>query len=630
MVKIKIMNPVKRFNSFCKKKSINFFNTESAILYIVIFIYSVTFSLAFLKYIPILGNYNDIFQINNGYVFGKMKLHHDFHSPFGLFYHVFHFIALQIISFFKMNTAGIIFLSNLLFGLFIHLLFILINKDKSIKKLSNTILLLLTLIVFNAVFSFDRGWLGLNLKFIPPVFYNAHLYTLILLFSGYILSYKENLDKNITMQNNYIKYKSFISAVFLFISLNYKVNFFPSMCALCFAFFLIIPKKKQFFFFTSLFFSILVAVSFACQYDYIAYFKDLVLAVGAGEDNIFRDYFITKIFILLSVILTLLSIVIYFLKKNEPSSRSLMVYLLILVSIFLPVGNTGYLEIVKIFSFFLLILSFLIKDKKVAYFFIFLFFAITIYKYQKSFKGDYRNFYFKGKNNNFMGIKIDQKEDMYGEKIVQDFTQEILSQNLDKETLFTLSYNILPKFREKIFKTKNFNAHNILPFAMQDTKKVLSENNIKYNTSIFDTKLGSQVAFFGYRIPKDSLHWPHIGVSIAKKDLKKALDINILKNSDIVLLSLFDNANTSNNHDDNTLINCFFYEFNDKYNKFKLWKITKFAIYFVDENYAKENNIKLEKDFKINKNDIKKICTKYISIAMFKKFFTLEDVSKLD
>ena len=542
-------------------------------------------------------------------------LHETFHTSFGFIYGILNFISLKVIDWFKMfETSDLIMLSSVIFSIVVLFSFFgtKLTFNSKIEPVPYWILLVALPLVFQLrdIDNFDLKdivWYGT---------YNHHLWGLFIIQVASVFCLEKFYRKS-WKEGHHLTFKSlfgfsFMQALFSFIGLNYKLNFFIASFFVSFGLFFMMSAKTRFFYVSLIivFLGLFCGIVSSLGYNYGSYFFDIYQAIESQiqPSNGSSKYKELLVFSFLYVIIStsyrlglvsskdleinflkLKSLLNHVLKKvsfkdfffdlcvagglffaSYGSTSKPIVVFLIVSSIFILINSKGR-NIIFLSSGFL-ILFYIVN--------VFSLLRVTQYKFYDNRKRDYilrtidasqEPMAFVVKNH--PGISYILKFFMINDEYKKDHSQDV--KNFKK-----LSYSYMPREKMDFFKNSDYIR------MMSDA--VLSFKNVGVVKEDKVTMLGfiNPLPFLlNTSLPSPTYHWIDKGINFSFKNIYKLE--RSFKDSDFVFMPILEFHEITQ-----TILNCQFYVWNFKYDEsFKIFKMNQYGVYFASQEKMKEYHL---------------------------------------
>ena len=236
----------------------------------------------------ITDHFHDLFiPINGAYALKHgLILHKDIYTPFGFIYNTLNYFSLLIIESFPgiFDIFDTVMLSSVLFSIIIISLFFLIKTN---MKRTDSALWFILVFILSICFQGRNmaDFNGQELRWSGT--YNHHLWTLLMLQVTHLfLGEKYLFRKQSYSMKNKIYFFTLIQTLCVFISFNYKFNFFLSSLLLFCSMFLLMPSKlrlKNLTMSVFLFLFSIVCTAFFFNYPVFGYLTDIHHAITAKK-----------------------------------------------------------------------------------------------------------------------------------------------------------------------------------------------------------------------------------------------------------------------------------------------------------------------------------------------------------
>ncbi len=304
------------FNKFSIVKKISIFlkdfltspkTNQIAIYFGFILLFSIILSIIFLgEHYLLIGFLPDTWipQLSAYVIKHGLRLHQDFHTPFGFVYGGLNYTSLLIMESFPdtFHLLDMTMLSSILFSLIIIGLFYLMRFN-IVKAVPIALLLIILSIIFQVKIMSDM--FNIEARYWWNGSYNKHLWGLFLLQIVHLFCWRKffvkNIDNVVQIEKNRFIFFLIIQVICAYILLNYKLNFFIASSLLIFSIFLILPFKlwfKYIVFSISLFLFLTLSTFILSQYSYIGYLQDIYhVILSKKEVYLELNYFFIYLFV---------------------------------------------------------------------------------------------------------------------------------------------------------------------------------------------------------------------------------------------------------------------------------------------------------------------------------------------
>jgi hypothetical protein len=573
--------------------------------------------LLFCKLFFITANIHDIFiPINSFYAIAdNLTLHQQFHSSFGLFYHLLQYLSYYFTEKFNLHIQAIFYICSIICSLILIGLcglFCIKNKKLPYLTLFFVLILMFDVTKYTKIVSSDFRYYGT---------YNVQLYSFILIQSA--LFTIKILERKLLKNTNFILLSA-VTAIILLITFLSKINFFISCGIMCFAYYLI-TKDSRFVLTTVVFFLFLTALTiYIFDYNILLYFEDLKESAIAKKSN-FRYY---KNIVRFSIILTLsllyifrdrllktklmqkaqqiyrsvftimlrnkISKIIFSLKENK---NFILFHFISLVGLFVSIKSDFAAPNIYLLYYIITVLSIHCFHNKIIQTILVMLIFFKLYNMINLNYKSYANIKYSesikltGSNKEIV-FKIPSKNSLFS----------ILLLDLYDDILYKLSYNNhLITGRKSDVSFTYLNKHYIK--NLHDVLENLQKAKVdKKKDNIFMLEFSNPLRLFGYKLLDYNFHWIHKGTTHSFERLFYATN-RIFENSDIVVMPIVGLDS------DQCILNCNFYNYAFNSNQFVIWKITQYNIFFVKKSYlAKNINISEIDNFNYKKKEIQGKC----------------------
>ena len=509
------------------------------------------------------------------------SLHHDLHSPFGLFYHMLNYFSLLLIEKIPsiFHLSDLVMLSSTLFSFVLIGLFILIKIN--IKGFSFISWFILPLLISMAFQLREMQISLLNYKGVLWYSsYNLHLLSLLFLQAVHIFSW---IRHSTHLTSRVLLLFSFIQAVFIYITFHYKINFFGASSLMAISIFFSLSNKQKIFYTVNLmafFFLFCLITILIAGYSYIGYFNDILVAVEANADGGFM---------IKDILYMLLFSLIFFIIQNHYEKNKFFknIFFAIFINFALYAGIFGIGTLKPFVSYWIVFFLYIIiniekgKVKKMTYALLSYVFlsnsASLIYIAQKKFH--------------------DKKDEKY--RAVDLMSQEndfLLENRINMSNLHTRFYENFVETENNFLKISyskkklvwdaaffNREHHYTIKDAIHRIRGV--SNNA--NNRVMMLELANPLPLLlNSKMLSGTIHWIHFGRTVSPKKHKHLL-YNVFLKSDFIYVPLISAGLISQSR-----LNCLFYRWNFMNDKFKFYSINRYGLLFVENSKMNEYNLK--------------------------------------
>lgn len=248
--------------------------------------------------ILVTGNLHDLFipQLSAKAIKDGLILNHEFHTPFGYIYHYLNYFSLTLIERFPniFTQSDMIMLSSVLFSFIVISIFLLVAITTRNAKTIQYLIIILILSTLFQVRNVEHILEYKNLLWYGV--YNKHLWAILLLQILHVFSWSGVTKEVSCIKINYktLLLFSLIQSVCIYISFNYKFNFFIASSFVAGSALFFLAGKLKFVYalvigilLTS--FTLLTALVFG--YSYPAYLNDLLHIIQSKSSLLSFKYF---------------------------------------------------------------------------------------------------------------------------------------------------------------------------------------------------------------------------------------------------------------------------------------------------------------------------------------------------
>ena len=597
----------------------------------LIILLSVILSVLNINTMIVIGDMHDLYiPYNSAYVLEQGLVPNEtFHSSLGFIYFVLNYTALNLIKLFPnfFQFEDLIFLSFSVFFLtfFVLWLFINLNQNSYRVRVPFFIFVVIASFIFQVrnLSNFD------TIELLWYAGYNHAMWALFLLNASYAFSWI-NIAKQdpISLQHRlfYIDLilLSLIQAIILYISFNYKINFFLANFAITFALCLILPKRNKWpYLLLSLFFFLsCMIITVLNGYNLIGYFTDIYQAALARRVS--APPFTYYIPLLKYCLLYFIALVIYrksliFTKNSFKSAKNFITSLKQLIKSFsktdillttfdlvmvigICLAILGDYQQPKILFWLILASYLIIVNKKggksklftyLGYFICLIFFVVNIKSLYKivefgDYKNDHQGYYgyfplSAAGDNRHLPLVLAKKTIL--ESMMMQFKIAENPKKLEIITDFSTSATIAKDvyLRSESFPFFNIDYANALNQAVKELTTLGPQND---NKLLMVGYINPLPLLLNAKMPEGSYHWNQIDATITANNYVKTVKTTFA-DSDFIIMPVLGRSLVPNAY-----TNCVFYKWNwEQKMPFKLYKATPLMLYFTTSANLEKYNL---------------------------------------